>query len=139
MKPEIKKWNEFDDQEKTEYVIEAYFDDESIYELRFYRYYYPLHPHADNYVANVWEIVAQGTELGVTKKVIRNSWNGTGTEVHGSIYFVEPAVDEAWFFDPEELENTILKHGVKRTIEFIIEGFAEATSAFFTPPWKEDC
>jgi len=135
----VEKWNEFVEDEKAEYVIEAYFEGGTVYGLRLYRYYYPLHPHADNYVASVWEIVQRGVELEVAKKTTRNSWNGTGTEVHGAIYFVMPGVDEAWYFNIEELENTVQKHGVKKTMEFILEVFAEDAAAFFTPPWKEAC
>jgi len=142
MNPEVKKWVEKEEDGKIVYVIETVpvpEEEEYTYKDLFLRmYYYPIYPYA-NYVCDEFHIHWDGADtIEITKRVIRDSWGGTGSEVLGTITIKELLPESPWFFVPEELENNIKKYGVKQTIEDILEAFAEDATAFFAPPWKED-
>jgi hypothetical protein len=127
MSPEIKtKWEEFAERENRKYVIEiadaSVEEDTVVYSrMRLERIYFPIYPYG-NYVKTLYEIEWDSADtIVVSTKIVRDSWNGTGSEFGGSVV-VEGALPETpWFFNYEELADTIEKHGVKKTMRWVLD------------------
>jgi hypothetical protein len=121
------RWTEFDEEEKTGYIIaieDAMVDEEGYVmfsRIRIERKYYPIYPYG-NYVSTVWVVEWKSADtIVVSTKIVRDSWNGTGSEFGGSVV-VEGALPETpWFFNYEELADTIEKHGVKKTMRWVLD------------------
>jgi hypothetical protein len=126
MSPEIKtKWWEFAERENRKYVIEivdaSVEEDTVVYSrMRLERIYFPIYPYG-NYVKTLYEIEWNSADcISVSAKIVRDGWNGTGSESIGNV-IVEVALPEApWFFNYYDLEETIERHRVKKTMEWIL-------------------
>jgi hypothetical protein len=126
MSPELKtKWEEFVEKEKRKYVIEivdaSVEDDAVVYSrIRLERIYFPIYPYG-NYVETLYEIEWGGSDcIAVSAKCVHDGWNGTGSEWLGKVIVEGTLPETPWFFNYYDLERTIEKHGVKKTMEWIL-------------------
>ena len=124
----VTKWKEFVEEEKTLYLIELEDHELEGCLLRLKKVYYPIYPY-DNFVMSLYEIEWDGCDtIIVESKVIRNSWYGTGTEFISRVEITFPIPETPMYFDPEELGRIVEEHGVKETMEMIVEDLAESAS-----------
>jgi len=123
----MKEWKEFIEEEKTLYAIVPVRQEEDvIYVLELIKTYYPIYPYT-NHVSTLYTLTWDGAdEIRLSKRIIRSSWNGTGTE-HVISLAIESLVPETpWFFNLRELERVIKSFGVKETQKMILEGIIES-------------
>jgi len=122
---EVKMWTEFIEEEKTRYTISSFEKEGMIFKLRLVKTRYPIYPYM-NHVSTVYEIVWDGTDwVEVERKVIRDSWCGTGTEHIATVRVEEVIPETPWYFDTEELKRMVEEYGVREVMEMIVEELAE--------------
>ena len=121
----LKKWVEWQEEEKTKYIIEMV--DE--HKLQLSAYHFPLYPYS-NYVAKIVDIEWDGADtVTLEGRTVRDSWYGTGCERIGAVTVSTLLSESPWFFDTEELENEIKQSGIKKTIEFILKDVKNLASS----------
>jgi hypothetical protein len=135
MSPEVKtKWEEFVEEERRKYVIEvvdaSVEDDVVVYSrIEMRRYYFPIYPYG-NYVATIWTIEWDGGDwVAVDAKCVHDSWGGTGCEPIGRLVVEVELPETPWFFNYYDLEGTIERHRVKKTMEWILGSIKDLAAA----------
>jgi len=120
------KWTEFCEKEKRAYIIEIYpermEENEVVYrKMRLEVKWFPIYPYG-NYVATVWELEWDGAdEIRLSKRVVRDSWNGTGVEYVGEVAVNVVLPETPWYYDYEELTATVEEQGARQVIEWILD------------------
>jgi hypothetical protein len=134
-----KEWYERDEEAKVEYVIKILdFDEEAnvITRLRLSRIYRPLGFNIANRTELHYDVSYEGSQITVTLSKFNYSWNGTGTEVFGSVTVTEKyAEEDPWFVDPEEMDDTVEELGVAKTCELILDCIKDLADYYLT--WDE--
>ena len=122
---DVKMWTEFVEEEKTRYTISSFEKEGIIFKLRLVKTRYPIYPYM-NHVSTVYEVSWDGTDwVEVERKVIRDSWCGTGTEHIATVRIEEVIPETPWYFDLGELEEKVKRFGVREVMEMIVEELAE--------------
>jgi hypothetical protein len=120
-----RRWREVDEESKTEYIIKVEnFDEEAeiITRLRLSQIYRPLGFNLANRVELNYDIDYKGSEITVTISKVKESWGGTGMETLAMVSVREGYVEEdPWFVDPEEMDDTVRRLGVRKACELIID------------------
>jgi len=120
------KWREFVEEEKTLYaIVPVEFEENTIYKLELIKTYYPIYPYT-NHVSTLYVLEWDGADrIELSKKVIRDSWYGTGTEHIATLTLEMVTPETPWFFDLLELEKTVDEFGVKETQKLVLNALKE--------------